>query len=446
MNKFNLDNLPEMIKTSIKMEEPNQPIPVYSGIFNLNREGKAMRIDGTLVFEWFPSKQVRFIGDVVESEFPLDELIKLEQIYELEVNGLRVGDCRFSEMTLGENSKVQGILNHYALIGDKSIPVSKIRFSIPNLREFFGDPIKTSERGVSRSRLSFETEKYSINIDQLIKYKELKNKLKLKGGYIILHSGELIKKEGAIQYDDLIYLKYCLSSFLSFLNGRKVGVFFAQGIHEDEVIWTDFTPMYVELFKTVHSWPCKLSIEGLNESWKNFFEIWKLLDEEDFLNSAIHWYLEANSDSIIDNSIILTQIGLELVYNWFVIENKKMLIGKDAENISAANKIRLLLSQIGLKNELPIHFTELNSYLIQNNLPDGIEAFVQIRNTLVHSQEERRKKLSSVDPIVLYQVHELGLWYLELAILRVIDFRGKYCFRCSDKKWSGQNEISVPWI
>lgn len=445
MNKINLDNIPEMIQSSIIMDEPNQSIPVYSGIFNLNREGKTMLIDGSLVFEWFPTKQIRFNGNVLESEFPLDEIVKLEHTYELIVDGLTVGDCRFSEITFGENSAVHGVLNHYAIIGDKSIPVSKIVFSIPNLREFFGDAVKISEYGISKARLSFVTEKYTINIDHKKEHKELKEKLKLKGGYLVMHSGEIIKKDGEIHYSDLYYLKYCLSSFLSFLNGRKTGIFFAQGIHEGEIKWTDYTPMQVDIFKSVHSWPCKLSIDGLNESWSKFLEIWKLKNEDDFLNSAIHWYLEANVDSIIDNSIVLTQIGLELIYNWFVVENKKMLIGKDAENISAANKIRLLLSQIGLQNYVPAHFTELNSYVNENNLPDGIDAFVQIRNSLVHSQEKRRKEFSKVDPKVLYQVYEIGLWYLELAIMRVIEFNGKYCFRCSDAKWTGQNEINVPW-
>jgi len=445
MNKINLENIPEMIQSSIIMDEPNQTIPAYSGIYKLYREGKSMLIDGGMTFEWFPTKQIRFNGNVLKSEFPLDEVVKLENKYELIIDKLNVGNCHFSEINFGENSKVHGVLDHQGIIGDKSIPVSKIIFSIPNLREFLGDPVKISEYGISKARLSLVTDKYTIHIDHKKEHKELKEKLKLKGGYLILHTGEIIKKEGAIHYDDLNYIKYCLSSFLSFLNGRKTGILFAQGIHEGEVKWTDFTPIQVDIFKPVHSWPCKLSVDGINESWNKYFEIWKAQNEEDFLNSAVHWYLEANVDSIIENSIVLTQIGLELIYNWFVIENKKMLIGKDAENISAANKIRLLLSQIGLQNYVPAHFTELNSYVNENNLPDGIDAFVQIRNSLVHSQEKRRKEFNKVDPKVIYQVYEIGLWYLELAILRVIEFNGKYSFRCSDAKWTVQNEINVPW-
>ncbi len=323
MNKINLDNIPEMIQSSIIMDEPNQTIPVYSGIFNLDREGKTMIIDGSLSFEWFPTKQIRFKGNILESEFQLDEIVKLEHPYEVIIDGLSVGECHFSGITLGENSEVHGVFNNNAIIGDKSIPVSKIVFSIPNLREFFGDAVKISENGISKARLSFVTEKYTINIDNKKEHKDLNEKLRLKGGYLIIHTGEIIKKDGAIHYDDLYYLKYCLASFMSFLNGRKTGIFFAQGIHEGEIIWTDFTPMQVDIFKPVRSWPCKLSVDGLNKSWNKFFEVWTVQNENDFLNSAIHWYLEANVDSIIDNSIVLTQIGLELIYNWFVIEKKK---------------------------------------------------------------------------------------------------------------------------
>jgi len=94
---------------------------------------------------------------------------------------------------------------------------------------------------------------------------------------------------------------------------------------------------------------------------------------------------------------------------------------------------------------LPKRLTALGSFIVENELSDGIEAFVLIRNALVHSQEEKRKKLIKIAPAVLYETLELGLWYLELSILKVLNYKGKYQFRCSGEIWTGTNELNVPW-
>ncbi len=445
-NSQKFDDLPEIIISQILMSEPNQSIPLHIGIFELTRDSKFLKINGSVNLEWFPNKRVRFTGEVMENTFNLDDLFKLEQSYDLVINGLKTGTCHLSEVTVGDNSNFKGELDYSAVIGDKSIAVSKICFSIPNLRDFFGDPIKISKNGVGRNRMTFDTDEFLIIVDKLPKFDDLKKSLKSKGGYLFLYSGEIIKKNGAIYHEEMKDISICFSNFLSFLNGRRCSIYVAQGIYENNTIWTDFTPNRVDLYKTVRSWPCRFALEGLNEAWRKFYNILNVDKEEGFLNSIIHWYLEANCNPIIDNAIVLTQIGLELVYNWYVVEQKKILIGPDSENISAANKIRLLLSQIGLKNDLPSSFIELRNYIEQNKLPDGIEAFVQIRNALVHSQQEKRRKLDKISPTVLYQANELGLWYLELSILKIIDFNGKYQFRCSDKAWPKENEMLVPWM
>jgi hypothetical protein len=439
------DDLPRIVISSILMKEPNESIPIYSGIFELSISGKSLTISGSLNLEWFPTKRVRFEGKIIECTIELDELLKLDLTYDIIIDGLKVGTSRFSEITLGDESECKGELNHNVIIGDRSVAVSKIQFAVPNLRDFFGHPVALNTNSMGMNRLTLDTNEYSIIIDKLSNFPELHKKIKSHGGYIFLYSGEITKKNGPIYHDEFKQLAYCLSSFLSFLNGFQCSVYVAQGIYENEAIWTDYSPNTVGLYKTTFSWPCKLSIDGLNEAWQEFYKLWKEPDEEGFINSAVHWYLEANSNSIIENGIILTQIGLELVYNWLIVENKKILIGQDAESISGANKIRLLLSQIGLTNEIPDLLKDLKLHIDQNNLPDGVEAFVQIRNALVHSREEKRRKIDQIDPHIIHQAYQLGLWYLELSILRIIEYRGKYRFRCSDKKWSGEDEIQVPW-
>jgi hypothetical protein len=78
-------------------------------------------------------------------------------------------------------------------------------------------------------------------------------------------------------------------------------------------------------------------------------------------------------------------------------------------------------------------------------IADGPDAFVLIRNAIVHSQESKRKKLMEIPTLTKYEALKLGLWYLELALLYSFGFEGIYRNRCSASKWAGSDEEAVPW-
>jgi hypothetical protein len=231
------------------------------------------------------------------------------------------------------------------------------------------------------------------------------------------------------------------------LNGRRTAPIFRQGIFNDEIKWCDYTAYYVDQYKAVTTWPQAAGINGLNDLWQAFSDIWKNKDSRDFIILAIHWYVEANSTAAFaDGSIVMTQIALELIYNWLIIESKKMLIGKDSENISAANKIRLLLSQLNIDYSIPEHFTNLQSFAkTKSDGIDGPESFVRIRNAIIHSQEEKRKEIITLHHMVKYEALQLGIWYIELALLYIFKFQGKYYNRCLGAQWAGAGEVDVPW-
>lgn len=443
------EKYPEMIIHPITMEEPNQIITIYSGEFFIRNNGKSVSVNGDIYFDWFPSIRVLFKGYVVTSEISIMSLINATADYELIFNDLVFGKCQISAATLGKGSFVGGFMIYDAVQGDKTIPVSSARFVIPNLKDFHGGPIKKTKNDeiqFGMRRLVFENDDWKIIIDGLPNSSQLKDKLSEKGGYIIQYTGEITRSDKQISFNDLKSILSSFSCFLSFINGRRCGTLFHQGIHDDAIIWTDYTPHKTDMYKSVYSWSIWDDITQFNDLWQNFSKLWLNENDRDFIESAIHWYLEANKNAgYLEGSIIMIQVGLELLYNWFVVEKKKLMIGKDAENISASNKIRLLLSQIKLKTDLPVSLNSLNKFIADNDLEDGIEAFVIIRNALVHAQEEKRKKLLSIPQQVKIDALELGLWYLELCILHILNYKGAYQFRCSDKLWTGTNELPVPW-
>ena len=80
-----------------------------------------------------------------------------------------------------------------------------------------------------------------------------------------------------------------------------------------------------------------------------------------------------------------------------------------------------------------------------DNIIDAPDAVVQIRNAIIHSQEEKRKKLSEINHKAKYEALQLCIWYIEMSLLCILGFDEKYFNRCSSKLSSGNAEEFVPW-
>lgn len=443
---------PEIIESSIIMDNVNSSITIFEGHYTLKNDDQEMQIEGSVTFKWLPNNGVIFSGKPSLSDRELVMEISQDKMYDIICEGFSIGEGFINNSVIGnseEGNYVSGVLKNQAVTGDKSVPVSKVRFTIPNLRDFHGSPVKkiSGENIKSiRGRIELEDDNYHITIDKCLNYTDRKKLLESNGGYIIQYNGELISKKGVINFNNLDDILHCLNTFLTFLNGSRTSAFFIQGIHDEEVIWCDYSNYYVDTYKSVQTWPQRLSVDGLNELWKAFRKIWK--EDKRFLTSSIHWYIEANKQSgFSEGSIIMAQTALELLYNWWIIERKKLILGKDSENIVAANKIRLLISQLGINTLIPKALVDLQDFKDTNKdtIADAVDTIVQIRNAIVHSQEEKRKKLDSIPHMAICQALQLSIWYIELSLLCILDFNGKYFNRCSSGKFKSESEDLVPW-
>lgn len=444
---------PEINSISVDMTLANLPIKIYEGEFILKNDTHEIKIDGNITYDWFPNSGAHFSGKPILNTTELFKITNGLDSFRIIIDHLEFGEAFITNTNFGSfdnDAYLKGTLSQQAVLGDKSIAVNKILFSIPNLREFHGLPVKTiSDKSfsTSKSRLRFEDDSYLITIDKANDYNDRNNSLEENGGYIVLYAGELTCKKGSLTHENTREIFHCLDTFLSFLNGRRTSALFIQGIHDDQVIWCDYTDYFVDPYKFVQTWPPKHSIVGINDLWNNFKSIWQDPDDKNFLTSLIHWYVEANGHAgFSEGSIILAQTALELIYNWWIIEQKGMLLGKDTENISASNKIRLLLSQASIDFKAPIGFTNLQAFIDSTeNVSDAPEAIVYIRNAIVHSQVEKRKKLSQIHSRAKYEALQLFIWYIEMTLLRILKYDANYFNRCSKEVYASRAETNVPW-
>ena len=166
----------EIIETSIEMLEANSPIKIYEGDFIIKDEDTEIIISGIIQYNWFPTSKATFSGEVSEEFTEVYKIIDNKNSIKIIIDGLDFGNGFITNTNFSNRILINGIVSQQAILGDKTIAVQKIRFSIPNMREFHGSQVtkKTTESEYSgMNRLKLENDKYLIIIDKSINYKKL---------------------------------------------------------------------------------------------------------------------------------------------------------------------------------------------------------------------------------------------------------------------------------
>jgi hypothetical protein len=77
-------DIPESNTSPIVMEEPNQPIKIYSGDFVIKNEKREYHLNGEIVFKWFPDALVTFKAAFKEKN---SISIQLMEIFDILIDG-----------------------------------------------------------------------------------------------------------------------------------------------------------------------------------------------------------------------------------------------------------------------------------------------------------------------------------------------------------------------
>ena len=412
----------------INMESPNAPITIHDGGFKLCKEGNTLVMLGKVTFCWQPNLGVKFEGEILAGY--LSNTQPDFSSYILEIDDFKFGEASILEMaTSFQNGKstIKGKVPN-ATWKNGLVPVNVIRFGVANFRDWMGACVTddgSEFENFERARITLEDSDYIINLDKVKHYSDRLKQIEISGGYMLLYAGAIHKKKGTINLEQLKNWMPCLCQFLNFLNGRRVSPLFYSGLQKDDILWTDYIGYPNDPYtNSIISWSENIDPRYINASWIKFNKLWSDPNSKSFLESLIHWYIESNNQSgFVEGSIIMAQIALELLFNWFVVEERKII--RDDPNLSASNKIRLLISQFGLSCDIPMDFKKLSPWSKKTGF-DGPEALVHIRNIFVHSKEKNRKKVKEIDSEVIHEAHQLALWYIEIATLNILDYSGFY--------------------
>jgi hypothetical protein len=159
------------------------------------------------------------------------------------------------------------------------------------------------------------------------------------------------------------------------------------------------------------------------------------------LRRAMRWYIAANkSEAGTEGSIVLAQTAHELL-SWtrFVTVGK---LSSDFEKMHAEDKLRLMLGLLSVPLEVPASLRVLAAKTKGKNM-DGPMAIVELRNSIVHPKK-KRLGVDEVGEEGVSEAYRLSLWYLDLTLLYLFGYEGKYSSRLSRPQVYGHLQ-DLPW-
>lgn len=434
--------------------EPNQPIQLYQGSLQITQEGTVYEGYGTVSFEWLPSPDVKFLFSTSNNE----SLLQLE---------LGKGNLNLSEIQTSAEVWISSILpidfEHQGgdISGNLNKPVilrsghnlSHILFHLTNFHEFSGMAISTL-RGMWRGRLileaEIEAESWYISIDSQENLGDIIKSLESKGGYAITHVGTLERSDKKpFTTEKADYVLEALHWFLSFSGGFRTSPILLVGYdNSGEKVWEKCTSYTTSPWRSVHSWFADLQEScSLSKLFPGFLNRWRSTTCNQPIRFAIHWYLASIAQAgDVQGSIVLMQAAFEILAWTLIVEEKAIISQQGFEKLAAADQLRLLLSHCGVPLKVPDSLTELLKASKELNWVDGAQALTEIRNAIVHPNPKKRQKYLNRPFPEQIDAYKLGLWYLELILLNLFEYKGDYFNRIVNKEFYQENIEAVPWV
>jgi hypothetical protein len=320
------------------------------------------------------------------------------------------------------------VLNEPLEVGSAA-QVKATIFHVPNFPDYRGEAIHSRTTGVCWcGRVVLQDSGWRVTLDSDENLSELVKSMKSEGGYAITHVGCLERLDGQefapLSGDEVLQ---ALGFFLSFARAAwsfpqlSVGID-ARGNHLRE----QWIACHATSWPRVEPWWCPHDREGLINAFPGFFGRWRDPNWKEPVAMAIHWYLAAQMQhGSIEGSLILLQATLEMLASVILLEEGNLLSTTAFKKMDAVDKIRRLLTECGIPTHVPPTRADLVATATAQGWTDGPQCLTDLRNALIHPKIQNRQKLSAAPPPARFDAWKLGLWYVELVLLRWFGYQGK---------------------
>ena len=317
-------------------------------------------------------------------------------------------------------------------VRDDRVSLARCKFVLLNFPSMWGnkdirrypDPSNTAF-WLSYERIQLEANPWLIDIFAVDSLMSVHHGLVRRGGSAITHTGTITRiDKHEFGQDDLGELLKALHLFLSFARGSYCGLTLISGHNSNRKrVWEQWGTFKVEPWRrTLSTW---VDIGSSHMLSPVFAGLWKLLNHREHggtITQVINWYLRSNESSEPEVSIVLTQAALERLAAYTV--------GPKPQDTKEGDWIAQSLKGMGIDANLPPSCPNIQRLQNSFKWSHGPHALVAIRNDLVHP----RNKVGSIKGNALLEAQALGLHYVELMLLCLSNYTGKYVNRLKTRE------------
>jgi hypothetical protein len=323
----------------------------------------------------------------------------------------------------------------------------EVIFHVINFYDFHqgkSDLIVATGTSVRRlGRILLESAGWRVTIHALPETEHFVRSLRSEGGYAITHVGKIERaRRGSFAVSQAKTLLDILRLYLSFARGSFVSCSLAVGSDGSGISWEQWGSPIIYPWRYYSGSFSGEPANLLEEAFPGFLALFKDANWRRPAREVIYWYLRANNTSEgagVDGGIILAQAALEKLSWVYLVDDVQTVTAAGFKSWRTAKKISELLSRMNIPSDIPSELGKLNRIASQYGWADGPTALAEIRNDLVHAEQKYMRGRDSpfADAWLLAQR------YIELAILRIARYSGRYTDRIS-AKWVGET-TKVPW-
>lgn len=327
-----------------------------------------------------------------------------------------------------------------ALVAETNTALQSVRFDVFNFVAFYGSADRHIQHKKVCRRIGvalIKADPWLIEITAKPDLDEIIKNLEATGRIAATHTA-CIKRmdDAAFSVGDVSGVLNALRTFLSFARGAGCGSGAVEGRAPDgKPIWVRWGMEHVMPWADDRSWLLKMKggdvIAGLFPRFLRLFERRHL---NVAIRHAVDWYIHSNNAAAAHVGIILTQAALEVLSNQTPASSR-------AVKASAA-RLKNALDVSGIPIDIPSHFNELIQLSKKQIWQDGPLAFNRIRNAFVHHDNAHVHDVRA-NMLAYVQAGELGQWYVEMLLLRQLNYKEDYSCRIAAP--DGSHVKRVPW-
>jgi len=428
------DSLPGQFLPKPKLyraKYPNQPILLYKGFSEIIQGKDVVEGNATVLFAWFPYPHAKFeFTHFSETKVALDD-------FTLKLTELGVSAKAHASETTHYGAGNKSVISGYfcePVVQGKSQELASLVFYLPNFPFFnisntwgCGEEDEDLEgwlEMVFDGQFVFQTGDWRLVLATLPDSWDFERLLQSQGGYGLTHACKLERLDrSSFSVDDARDLLKAFSYYISFARGIWLAPILLSGYDaKGEQVFEEWSSCRADSWQNTYIWFSPDSTE-LPSVFPGFLRKWQDETWRELVEQSIHWYVESSKQAGgVDGAIILQQTALERLAWVLCVEEKRNLSQDAFHKISAADKVRQLLSPFDIGLEIPARLTNLIQLSKHFNWVDGPQAIAEIRNAIVHPNSKNRHKRSSASDAARQEAWFLGREYLELVLLKLFDY------------------------